>query len=465
MDKQFGKRILDYKDDILSDLNKLMEIPSVANINEATDDAPFGKESKKALTWIMNRADELGLTARNIDNKAGHAAYGAGEDYVAMVSHIDVVPAGVGWEQENPYQLVEKDDDYRGRGIIDNKGPAIITLYCLKALKDAGITGKHDIRAIFGTGEEINSDDMEIYFKSEPLPRMAFTPDSSYGICVAEKGLQRIAFKDVANDNKILKSFKAGTVVNVVPNRATAVIECTDEEANNVKKIAKNIDCEYDFTYQNGELNIVSHGISAHATKPQEGKNAVMYLVELLTKSFAEEKIGSFLYFLNNYIGHTFNGEKLNVNFKDVPSGKLTLSLNLINIDTDICEAVSDIRFPVTFKKLEIIERIAEVANKQGVEIEDIGGMKPLYLPETLPLISILKSSYKNITNNDATIISTGGGTYARDLHSTGVAFGPCFNSAYNRIHDVGERANIKEFWLHAQICLQAAYEMLMDEK
>ncbi len=54
------------------------------------------------------------------------------------------------------------------------------------------MTGKRKMRVIFGAGEEIASDDLKMYFKQEPMPVMAFTPDSDYGICNREKGILRV---------------------------------------------------------------------------------------------------------------------------------------------------------------------------------------------------------------------------------------------------------------------------------
>ena len=54
-----------------------------------------------------------------------------------VLTHVDVVPAGDGWDTD-PFQMVIKDGMAYGRGVSDDKGAAIVALYCLKALKDAG---------------------------------------------------------------------------------------------------------------------------------------------------------------------------------------------------------------------------------------------------------------------------------------------------------------------------------------
>ena len=94
-----------------------------------------------------------------------------------MCIRYSVVPAGEGWNTY-PFSMVIDDNHAYGRGVSDNKGPAIVALHCLRALKDAGITGKRKLRVIFGSGEEIGMDDMKHYFASEQLPDMGFTPDA-----------------------------------------------------------------------------------------------------------------------------------------------------------------------------------------------------------------------------------------------------------------------------------------------
>ena len=82
----------------------------------------------------------------------------------------------------------------------------------------------------------------------------------------------------------------------------------------------------------------------------------------------------------------------------------------------------------------------------------------PLQVSEDMPLIDLLKKSYKTVTGEEAKIYSTGGGTYARTLRNRGVAFGPVFEGDTSNIHDVDESMNKENFFRHAQICLEAMY-------
>lgn len=136
---KFGHEILKYRDDILRDLAKLIAVPSVCT--HPLPGKPFGEAPAQALECILSMAKNMGFETENTDNYAGAVYYGTGTEYVDVLTHVDVVPAGDGWDTD-PFQMVIKDGMAYGRGVSDDKGAAIVALYCLKALKDAGIPGK-----------------------------------------------------------------------------------------------------------------------------------------------------------------------------------------------------------------------------------------------------------------------------------------------------------------------------------
>ena len=121
----FGEKILKYQDDILRDLATLVSIPSVRSAAEPG--MPFGRESARALQTILSMAEGMGLSVKNVDNYAGHAEYGEGEETAAVLAHVDVVPAGDGWEGD-PFVMTIRDGHCFGRGTADDKGAAIVAL-------------------------------------------------------------------------------------------------------------------------------------------------------------------------------------------------------------------------------------------------------------------------------------------------------------------------------------------------
>jgi len=55
----------------------------------------------------------------------------AGNVEIGIWNHLDVVPEGKEWIYP-PYTCTEKDGFLIGRGIQDNKGPAVAVLYAMK---------------------------------------------------------------------------------------------------------------------------------------------------------------------------------------------------------------------------------------------------------------------------------------------------------------------------------------------
>ena len=224
MDKIF-EQLFSYIDshteDMISDLARLIRIPSVKG--EPAENAPFGKEPAAALDEVLKICGEAGLSVRNIDNYVGTADFYETDTIpeLGVLSHMDVVPVGGGWSVP-PFELTQQDGKLLGRGTIDDKGPAIAALYAVKAIKDSGIKLSKNVRLVFGTDEECGSGDLEYYLKKEKLPEMLFTPDGSYPVINAEKGLMRASYTG-ATDSKIV-SIKGGTVVNAVPEYAEVVL-------------------------------------------------------------------------------------------------------------------------------------------------------------------------------------------------------------------------------------------------
>ena len=137
-------------ENIIKDLSILISMKTVENIGE--NGTPFGCENKRALEFIIKKAKEFGIKYKNLDNYLCWLEIGEGSEMIGIPVHLDIVPEGDGWETD-PFKLKEKDGYFYGRGIVDNKGPAIMMLYILKFLKNNKNLKKR-VRVIFGTNEE-----------------------------------------------------------------------------------------------------------------------------------------------------------------------------------------------------------------------------------------------------------------------------------------------------------------------
>lgn len=174
--------------------------PTAESEEDATN--PTAEEQKETQTANVAAASEVTGTwgtssytfdedtrTLTIDDAIGYVQWGEDdEDYIGIIGHLDVVPAGSGWDFP-PFDLSEKDGRFYGRGILDNKGPIISCFYALILLKKMGAVPKKTIRIIFGTDEESGMSDVAHYLQAEVPPSFGFTPDCKYPVVYGERGV------------------------------------------------------------------------------------------------------------------------------------------------------------------------------------------------------------------------------------------------------------------------------------
>lgn len=447
----FGEKILEYKEDIITDLAELIAIQSITGIQDGC---------KEALDWMMKKAISFGLKASSIDNCAGHAELGEGGKLCGVLSHLDVVPEGNNWDSL-PFELSVGDNGYMyGRGVADDKGAALINLYCLKALKDNGVVGKNTLRAIFGTNEERGMTDMDEYFQYEPIPDLSFTPDSDYGICVGEKGILQMELYADTHDGTTLTQIHSGKTINAVPDTAYALLDCTENEDHQLARLADAKRGSFEFYYTIDGMMVLSRGKAAHAADPDQGLNAATALIDLLTSNFSLPTMGSLPSFISHYIGVDTDGVMLGIKMRDKESGPLTVNIGTVHIDEGYATCTMDVRYPVTADGEKILEKITRQAQKENIHVKVLTHQKPLYMDKDSDIIRILSESYEAVMGEKPSLYTTGGGTYARKLGGNGVAFGPVFKGEISNIHNANECINVEKFFLHAQICLESMYNL-----
>lgn len=467
----FGDRIDRYFDEMKEDLKKLVSIPSVCDTD--SDVKPFGQPCRDALDYILMRARDFGLITSVTDYYAGDARYGDGDEYADILTHLDVVPAGSGWDTA-PFEAVEKGGKLFGRGTADDKGAAVAALYALRALKDADVKGRRCLRAVFGCGEEIGSEDLTVYYEKNGYPAAGFTPDCSYGICNSEKGILRIHLEAPHKEEQNILSFQAGTAVNAVPSEAQAWIRYTEEAWTKIQEIIRNKESGLtaeltqevpEGTGLESAIHLFQRGKAAHGAEPELGVNAASLLLQVLKEVLGADKIGTLPAFAADRIGMEYNGQSLGIRKSDEPSGDLTLNLGIVSIGKEKDQMDLDIRYPVTAQKDPIMTGIRQAASQYGVAVSEANHMAPLYVPEDSAQIRILSEAYEAVTGEKCDIFSTGGGTYARHADNKVVAFGPVFSDQEpTNAHGPNEFLDLERFREHCRICLEAAYRLLIME-
>lgn len=393
---------MNYFDGMLKEISEIIKINSEEGVPESG--APFGKGPRAALDAFLKLAKDFGFETHDIDGYAGEVIFGEGEEF-AILAHLDVVPAGSGWTHE-PYG---GEIDYQarriwGRGTMDDKGPAVITLFAMKALKDEGFKPARKIKLIVGCNEESGWGCIEYYKKHAHMPDEGISPDANFPVIYAEKGIMQLKLKFAADGD--WTSLKGGERPNMVCDYCEA--ECAEN-----KKALKDLGLEY----SGGK--VISRGKSAHGSTPEAGVNAIPPVLKYLGLNSVHDS----LFALKGEL------EKL----KD-ESGGLSFSPDVISGGKNFVEIVCDVRYPATMTR----DKVLDIVKASGISYQTMHEQLPLFNDKNGRLIKTLCSVYNEVTGAKLSPIAIGGGTYARAL-KYGAAFGPEEDGEENTIHQPNE--------------------------
>ena len=453
----FKPYIRAHADELLADLAALIQIPSVEG--EPAPDAPFGAEVAHCLKKTLALCEKLGFRTVNMDNRVGWCEYGEGDEMVAVLGHLDVVPAGDGWQAAEPFSGEIKDGRIYGRGTMDDKGPTVATLYALAALKDAGFVPSRRIRILFGTNEETGCQDMVWYLEhGGEVPVMGFTPDGEYPIINGEKGIMNCVYARKLNQTGEyrLTRFEGGTVGNVSPAYAVAELTCPADAAGKIglDKIT--------VTPIDGGIRVEAAGVSAHGSTPEQGENAIGRLALALSQLPLEGDLADCMAFLADRIGLETRGESLGLAMRDDLSGELTVNLGVAAFAEDTLSLTLSVRYPVTKTYDMAHPRLERAFSLGGFQETKMKHKAAIYMPPESELIRKLSKVYEEQTGDKAVLKSIGGGTYAKSIPNL-VAFGPVFPGDEIREHKPDEYMEVERLLQNAEILAAAMYELAKE--
>ncbi len=461
MEKELNRYIDDHFDAMLRDVQELVRIPSVLDESAAAPGAPFGAPIAEALQLALKKAADMGFSTRNIDGYAGYAEMGSGEEQVAILAHLDVVPA-VGQWLVPPYSAEVVDGRLYGRGSVDDKGPSIACLYGMKAVLDSGLPISRRCRLIWGTDEETFARGIHYYLEREKAPDYGFSPDAEFPIIHAEKGTIRFLYHIPGADGDILR-LQAGTRLNVVPDHASAVVSGVSPAAFDAAvQQLQPTRVRFQAAEEQDGLRIEAFGVASHACYPAEGVNAIQGLLQLLCALFpaADSPLKRSLHAFAAQLKDETDGASLGLACRDDISGALTFNTAIIDMDAAGGVVKFDIRYPVTHDGEALLARLKEAGAALGAEFELIQHKPPLYVEKDRPFIRKLQQAYEECTGEEPRCISIGGGTYCRYVKNT-VSFGPVFPGQKELAHQCNEFLALEDLRRIAKIYAQAIYNLI----
>ena len=462
------------KERLLADLFALLRINSVKDLASSEPGKPMGKGIAEALDYMLELGESADFRTRNLQGYAGYAEYAPSEseDYVALLCHLDVVPASGEWTTP-PYEPEIRDGKLYARGAIDDKGPAMAAFYALKIVKELGLPAKHNVRLILGTDEEHACDCMTMYRKLEKPPLCGFTPDADFPIVRAEKGQINVKIILEAGEDSAakslqcefyLKSFMGGGTANMVPEKAEAIVQ-GEAESLEALAVAFGTYCKEkglagSADREEGTLALKLAGVSAHGMEPHLGRNAALELLHFLRRLSLQPDAKRYVACVNDHLHGDCLGHAFGVAMSDDVTGALTINTGILQyLPGGESFFHLNLRYPACGTSSFILENISKRVESYGFHVDTPILKDPHHVPDEHPMIRMLQRVYNEETGLPPTLLSTGGGTYGA-LIPNGVAFGMEFPGTKSTAHQRDEHVDVEQLLQATAIYARAIYEL-----
>ncbi len=422
MDSRVIEYFENHRAEILEDIRRLVAVDSVRG--EATEGAPFGPGPRRALDAALEIAREHSLSGEIRGDRVLVIEAGEGEPELAILAHLDVVPPAGEWTVTEPYVMRELDGVIYGRGVIDDKGPAVVSMWAILCARELGFL-KRGVQLILGSDEECGSGDLEWYLKNYKMPPMVFTPDGSFPVANTEKGRMHFVVTAPAYTGEELHVVRlsGGSVPNAVPASCEALL--TDG------------------------TRLTLTGRAAHGSLPEEGDNAATKMIEKLASMPGP---GFDVYrALNAAFPHgDYGAHAVGAACADELSGPLTVNLGVLSVDEKGLAAHVDCRVPVCGDSESIARAFAEKLGGSA-RVRVISISKPHHTPADSDFVKGLLEIYRDYTGREGAAYSMGGGTYVHEIEG-GVAFGAEFPGSDVHMHEPDERVAVSELLLAGEM-------------
>lgn len=438
-------------------LARWIKVPSVKS--EPLPGAPFGAEVRRCLDMVLEDAKNLGFDVRNFDGYAGDISMGPkGVNPLAILAHLDVVPAGDGWQMD-PFGAQIIDGKMYGRGTSDDKGPAAAALFAMVAAQKAGIKLNREVRLILGCDEESGWECMDYYMTHCDMPKSGFSPDANFPVINTEKGMLHMDLSGAYTaDGLKVKNICVGERPNVVPGLATALVYGDEALCEKVRAAAEKAQLDVTAEMENGFVKIISNGVPGHAAFPEAARNAIGQLLLVLRELGVQGALKT----LADCVGMEYDGKSLDVKCQDEVSGPLTCNMGILRYnEQDGLYATLDIRYPILCDHRVLTASIT-AALTPLVTVEVNTQKDPHHVPASSKLVKALMEAYAEVTGDtESQPMAIGGGTYAKVLEE-GVAYGSLFPDEEELAHQAGEYISIDSLVNNLYIFIKAI-EKLQD--
>lgn len=449
--KQKTNSILeDEKNDMIAFLQELLRIPSIAG--EPKPGMPYGEKIAEVQNIARKKANEMGFLTGSFEDKIITVDFNEKETKEGFIAHLDVVPAEAEKWTFPPYDGTVRDNIIYGRGVIDDKGPAVAALWAMHAVKKAGINLKYNVRLLLGGAEETGMRDFSDYVKKNTLPEYFFTPDGVFPIGIGERGLIKIIYNSTMTASKIL-SVKSGNAVNIIPESATAVIHGFSKSELIEIISGFDFDTSYEVTEVDNLLTITFTGKPAHASQPEDGINALTAMVSLLAKIEPENTLISDLH--KAFPHGVYHGAGVGIS-----GDKINISLTQLKFDGENVFYTCDGRVHET----ECTKDYVDIVRKNLPHDYQVDMIEPHLVDSNSRLVKTLQEIYRAETGLEPETYTMAGLTYAHYTEN-GVVFGGYIpGDGSGNLHAIDESYNLDTMLKMAKMTAHSIIEFCEAE-
>lgn len=417
MKQEIDRWIAAHEEEMVADIRKLVEIPSISQ--KGKDSCLFGEACFRAARQMQEIAQGYGLETEDCGGRCIRIRYGTGEKRIEIWNHLDVVPEGKGWVHE-PYGCERIGDFLIGRGVSDNKGPAIAVLYAIRYLKEKGIPLHYALSQVCGLSEETGMEDAAWYVARYGSPDFAMISDCRFPLCYGEKGRCLVEVRSLEPLEHVA-GLQAGTVANSVAGSAEVTLRNQLPEA-----VPQNQPGTMMPETKWGEVALRAEGIAGHAAAPEKCVNPIGILAgqvenqKGLVLSEAEQKLFQFL----KAACSDGYGEGLGIGRHDAVFGKMSCAGTVLKLEEGKAVLTFDIRFPPDVNIRQVVDELGDKALQYGLEVARWEHTKGYQQSLDSEYVRILLQSYDKVCGRKEMPYVMGGNTYARFFENA-AGFGP----------------------------------------
>ena len=414
-----------HREDLIRELQAWARIPSVSRADLAAPGMPFGPDCRKMLDFAMERGAAYGYQVQDHEGCACSITMGDGENAIGMIAHLDVVPVGDGWIFP-PYEAtyLPEYDVMIGRGVSDNKGPAIMGLFAMEFLREKGYPLKHGLTLLCGTSEETGMQDMQMLLDhGMRFPKVSLVQDASFPVNYGQKGSIDGTLTFPASGN--LLTFDAGSVRNVIPDLAECVVALpADVVRAAFDQLSEELTAPVTITAQGEHTRISASGRAGHAAFPAGSANAILHLTRALSAAgILEGDCANAIRQIADLTSDPY-GQSEGVAYHDEMSGDLTLVYGVAHLRDGVLSLSVDCRSSITCDGEKLEADLRADWTRRGAEVIKLERTAPFYIPKDDPRVVALQALYQEATGRDDEPYTMGGGTYSRVVPNA-ISFGP----------------------------------------